>query len=681
MAPDRGRRLAHRRASARGVLALYRGAVAGRGSAGRARLPSPFAVANPAGLALSAADRRRRRNREVRRGVRKRAGRSPAAGVGASGTHGNQRGAPGPAGKAELAGRARTGLGAEHLRFACIRNFTASIFWRTATTTRTTASGRCCWKTRTAARRRINDPELQSWLTPDLQLIVFHACLSAGTTAEGRAPFTGLAPRLIRLGLPASVAMQDFVEMEDARVFFSEFYRALLDDGLVDVAVNRGRQRLVGDPRVDNWSIPALFSRLRGGKLWPADPIRQAIATDGRRTAAGLADMAPAPGDRAYARRRRLYSPVEGASGPRLDLWKRASELAATPGSFTILTGSRGSLIAAQLRRLFRTTATQMLNGASAGPWPVFVTLAELAGRGATSWPILQRIWTGDGAPRRRGAARRTAIPVSDRRGGRARPASAASMRSPRSTGSERWRAAPSSCSPTSSWSRRSRGTSTSATLLVAQQLDPPQVSSYLEELGTPVGEKRSRRHSRRRVLRPGQPAALPPAHAGSRGARRTAQVAAQHPRTRGRHLSGPHGHAPGAGRLHAGRARAHRVGDPDGTQPRAAPAVLLPLLAEARGGREFHLTDLKHGLVDESRLLVPNGDEGVRFTYPVMQAYFAARYLADAPDRTRLVEDITASLGRLARLRRWQKVLVLAATMVPVARPRFCMRCWRARA
>ena len=74
----------------------------------------------------------------------------------------------------------------------------------------------------------------------------------------------------------------------------------------------------------------------------------------------------------------------------------------------------------------------------------------------------------------------------------------------------------------------------------------------------------------------------------------------------------------------------------------------------------------MKRGLVDETRLLVPNGDEGVRFTYPVMQAYFAARYLADAPDRTRLVEDITASLGRLARLRRWQKVLVLAATMVP---------------
>src|SRR4029453_10899792 len=103
---------------------------------------------------------------------------------------------------------------------------------------------------------RINDPELQSWLTPSLQLIVFQACLSAATGAEGHAPFTGLAPRLVRLGLPAAIAMQDFVEMEDARVFFSEFYRAILDDGLVDVAVNRGRQGLVGDPRRDTPLIP-----------------------------------------------------------------------------------------------------------------------------------------------------------------------------------------------------------------------------------------------------------------------------------------------------------------------------------------------------------------------------------------------------------------------------------------
>ncbi len=50
---------------------------------------------------------------------------------------------------------------------------------------------------------------------------------------------------MIKLGVPAVVAMQDAVAMDDARVFFSEFYRTLLEEGPVDVAVNRGRQRLV----------------------------------------------------------------------------------------------------------------------------------------------------------------------------------------------------------------------------------------------------------------------------------------------------------------------------------------------------------------------------------------------------------------------------------------------------
>ena len=116
MAPDCGRRLAHRRASARGVLALHRGAVAGRRSARRPRLPSPVRRREPCRPRGEPADQRRSRNHEVRRGVRARTARSPPAGVGAAGPHGNQRGASGPAGRTELAGRAGTGLGAEHLR-------------------------------------------------------------------------------------------------------------------------------------------------------------------------------------------------------------------------------------------------------------------------------------------------------------------------------------------------------------------------------------------------------------------------------------------------------------------------------------------------------------------------------------------------------------------------------------
>ena len=513
-------------------------------------------------------------------------------------------------------------------------------------------------------KAQINDPELQSWLTPDLQLIVFHACLSAGTTAEGRAPFTGLAPRLIRLGLPASVAMQDFVEMEDARVFFSEFYRALLDEGLVDVAVNRGRQRLVGDPRIDNWSIPALFSRLRGGRLWCADPIRQSIAnmvTELPRDSPTWPPLQVIEHSRGVA----AYKPVEGASGPRLDLWKRASELAGSPRSFTILTGSRGSLISAQLRRLFRITATLMLNGASAGPWPVFLTLAELAGRGPTSWPILQRIWTGAARPEdeARIEGRRFLFLIDGEEeltGVHREHALAAINRLRELPGSAVFLLADELLIPALTRDFEA------ATLLVAQPLDPPQVTSYLEELGTPSATSvrdaiRERGYSdlasQPRFLQHMLDLAARDVPLRSRRSilERVAAIYLARMDTR---------HVPGGCTQDALERIAWAI--QMGRSHELPPSLLLPLLAEARGSREFHLSDLKRGLVDETRLLVPNGDEGVRFTYPVMQAYFAARYLADAPDRTRLIEDITASLGRLVRLRRWQKVLVLAATMVP---------------
>lgn len=513
-------------------------------------------------------------------------------------------------------------------------------------------------------KAKVNDPELQSWLTPDLQLIVFHACLSAGTTAEGRAPFTGLAPRLIRLGLPASVAMQDFVEMEDARVFFSEFYRALLDEGLVDVAVNRGRQRLVSDPRVDNWSIPALFSRLRGARLWCADPIRQSIADAVAELPRDIQAWAPLQVVE-HTRGVGGYKPLEGASGPRFDLWKRAGELAATPGSFTILTGSRGSLISAQLRRLFRTTATLMLGGASAGPWPVLLTLQELAGRVSTSSPILQRIWSGEGRPddeaRLEGRQFLFLIDGEEELAGVRREHALAAINRLRALpGSAVFLLADEQLIPAL------KRDFDSATLLVAQQLDAPQVSSYLDEIGTPSAR------SVRDAIREGgysdlasQPRFLQhmldlasrdvPLKSRRSILERVAAIYLARMDTR---------RIPGSCTEDALEriAWAIQIGRGQELQP----AQLIPILGEARGGREFALSDLKHGLINECRLLAPNGDEGVRFTYPVMQAYFAARYLADAPDRTRLIEDITASLGRLARLRRWQKVLVLAATMVP---------------
>ena len=87
----------------------------------------------------------------------------------------------------------------------------------------------------------------------------------------------------------------------------------------------------------------------------------------------------------------------------------------------------------------------------------------------------------------------------------------------------------------------------------------------------------------------------------------------------------------------------------------------LYEILAAVRDNREFRLGDLKDNLV-RSGLLATAGEDGIRFRYESLQAYYAARYLAAAPDRQDLIEDITASLGHVSRARWWENTLVTMA-------------------
>ena len=87
----------------------------------------------------------------------------------------------------------------------------------------------------------------------------------------------------------------------------------------------------------------------------------------------------------------------------------------------------------------------------------------------------------------------------------------------------------------------------------------------------------------------------------------------------------------------------------------------LYEILAAVRDNREFRLGDLKDNLV-RSGLLATAGEDGIRFRYESLQAYYAARHLAAAPDRQDLIEDITASLGHVSRARWWENTLVTMA-------------------
>jgi CHAT domain-containing protein len=100
------------------------------------------------------------------------------------------------------------------------------------------------------------------------QLVFLAACQSATrSTADA---FLGLGPKLITVGVPAVVAMQDFVSIESARKLNGVFYGRLAQHGQVDRALNEARSTLLTAGRPDV-AVPVLLTRLESGQLWGAE--------------------------------------------------------------------------------------------------------------------------------------------------------------------------------------------------------------------------------------------------------------------------------------------------------------------------------------------------------------------------------------------------------------------------
>jgi hypothetical protein len=116
--------------------------------------------------------------------------------------------------------------------------------------------------------QRVLDGELVSMVARQgvrPRLVFLAACQSA--TRSTSDAFLGLAPRLVGVGVPAVVAMQDVVTVETARKFSAAFYGQLLEHGVVDLAVNQARSTLLTAGRADA-AVPVLFMRLKSGQLW-----------------------------------------------------------------------------------------------------------------------------------------------------------------------------------------------------------------------------------------------------------------------------------------------------------------------------------------------------------------------------------------------------------------------------
>ncbi len=98
-------------------------------------------------------------------------------------------------------------------------------------------------------------------------LLVFLAACQSAVRSTSDA-FLGLAPKLIKVGVPAVVAMQDFVQIQTARELNRNFYRRLVkQEGAVDQALNMARGLLVSSGRADV-AVPVLLTRLKSGNLW-----------------------------------------------------------------------------------------------------------------------------------------------------------------------------------------------------------------------------------------------------------------------------------------------------------------------------------------------------------------------------------------------------------------------------
>lgn len=79
-------------------------------------------------------------------------------------------------------------------------------------------------------------------------------------------PFQGFAPALLKIGVPAVLAMQENIHIPTARTFTKTFYRELFRDGYVDLASNVARATVLTNELHGSY-VPVLFSRLPNNRL------------------------------------------------------------------------------------------------------------------------------------------------------------------------------------------------------------------------------------------------------------------------------------------------------------------------------------------------------------------------------------------------------------------------------
>ena len=117
-----------------------------------------------------------------------------------------------------------------------------------------------------------------------LRLAVFNSCEGARQSATDH--FAGIAPSLIRKGIPAVIGMQFAITDAAAILFSKSFYEALADGEPVDRAVWVARNEIHESHNDVEWGTPVLFLRSRDGMIFDrrslSDDDEEALARHAR---------------------------------------------------------------------------------------------------------------------------------------------------------------------------------------------------------------------------------------------------------------------------------------------------------------------------------------------------------------------------------------------------------------
>jgi hypothetical protein len=539
-----------------------------------------------------------------------------------------------------------------------------------------------------------------------VRLVFLASCQTA--TQSPTDAYAAFAPRLVRAGVPAVLAMQDLVPVDTARAFAQVFYRQLLRHGLVDLAANQARASMLSGqwPRAH---IPVLFIRLADGRLLAPSPARSALTAivadedfawfspESQRYLPLPIEVVHLTGQQdLHSFERQEIEPTAAIDILQAleEIYPAGDGLAAAvqrhrPTAIALV-GGYGTNRTTQLKRLVWQTAQDSLRpGAVELVAPVYVSLDRWsAAQTSAGDPIRDTVW----------AALRHHWPDLDAQ-------EAASLLA--------------GSSPTLRFVfHNSDNLSDPELLLVLKQLrlfidrhpqhqfifgvSPERLAQDLFagiDLHVLILQPLDRRKLRHFLQ--GLPADDP---AGLRLLQRLDQsglydLAAvpffmlnlvdyarrgQYPQSRTQVLQqmvenalaevveilAAGGHERSLTRQgtvvdHVERilyALAWRMqSNLDSTLPLGE---AFALMKQIRGDREYSLEELTDALV-QRKLLAIEGRDSLRFAYSRIQAYCCARAIVQRPDRQRRLDDITSTLGRLSRLHWWEETLVFACGLM----------------